>query len=110
MHSLSNFQFLTLNICISVVPLFFALFYPKVGTILGYAASISGFFMIYVVPVMAYMKMRKIEILHPELAAAIQQNEVQVVIPQKKNFPMQSPKSGDDIVEGSTGGGNDMDP
>ena len=48
--------------------------------------------------------MRKIEILHPELAEAIQQNEVQLVIPKRKVFPMQSPR-----VEGSTGG-EELDP
>jgi hypothetical protein len=68
---MSDFKYRGLNIGISVVPLCFALFYPKIGTILGYAASVSGFFMIYVIPVTTYMKMRKIEILHPELAAAI---------------------------------------
>ena len=31
-------------------------------SLLGISASISGFFMIYLVPVMAYMKMKKIEI------------------------------------------------
>jgi hypothetical protein len=87
----------------------FALFYPKIGTILGYAASISGFFMIYVIPVITYMKMKKIEILHPELAAAIQQNEVQVVIPRRTNFPMQSPKASE-LKTGSTGSSEEMDP
>jgi hypothetical protein len=57
-----------LNIGISVVPLIFALFYPKIGSILGYAASASGLFMIYIVPVVTYMKMRKVEIMFPELA------------------------------------------
>lgn len=49
-----------------------AIFYPKIGTILGYAGAASGFFMIYLIPVITYMKMRKIEILYPELASAIQ--------------------------------------
>lgn len=69
--NVSDYKFKMLNVCISIVPLCFALFYPKIGSILGYAASVSGFFMIYVVPVFAYLKMRKIEIQHPLLAAAI---------------------------------------
>ena len=59
---ISEYRFRVLNICISIVPLTFALFYPKIGSILGYAASVSGFLMIYVVPVVTYMKMRKVEI------------------------------------------------
>jgi sodium-coupled neutral amino acid transporter 9 len=90
-----DFQFKVLNLGISVVPLFFAIFYPKVGSVLSYAASISGFFMIYLVPVVAYMKMRKIEILHPLLAAALQENEVDLFIPARKTLPksfLDSPK------------------
>jgi len=64
-------KFKILNICISLVPLAFALFFPKIGSILGYAASVSGFLMIYVIPVITYMKMKKVEILNPLLAAAI---------------------------------------
>ena len=71
LDDLSTIKFRMLNLGISVVPLFFALFYPKIGTILGYAAAASGFFMIYVVPVVTYLKMRKLEIMHPELAAAL---------------------------------------
>jgi hypothetical protein len=76
-------KFRMLNICISIVPLSLCLFYPKIGSILGYAASISGFLMIYVVPVVTYMKMRKIEIQNPLLAAAMQENEVEVYLPNK---------------------------
>lgn len=71
-------QFKIVNIGISTVPLFFALFYPLIGNIIGIAASISGFFMIYVVPVLTYLKMRKIEIENPMLAAALQENEVTI--------------------------------
>jgi len=64
-------KFYAVNIGISTVPLFFALFYPLIGSIIGVAASISGFFMIYVVPVITYLKMKKIEIENPILAAAL---------------------------------------
>lgn len=68
---IGEFRFRLLNLGISVVPLIFALFYPKVGSILGYAAGASGFLMIYVVPVVTYMKMKKVEIMNPLLAAAL---------------------------------------
>ena len=61
-ETMPDLQFKIINITISLIPLIFALFYPNIGTVLSYAASISGFFMIYVVPVMAYMKLKKIEI------------------------------------------------
>lgn len=51
-----------MNIAISLVPLLFGILYPNIGVVLGKAASLSGFAMIYVVPVFAYMKMKKIEI------------------------------------------------
>lgn len=68
---ISEIQFRILNVCISIVPLMFALFFPLVGKILGYAASVSGFLMIYVIPVVAYMKMKRLEIMNPLLAAAL---------------------------------------
>ena len=81
-------KFKLLNIGISLVPLFFALFYPKIGTIIGIAASISAFFMVYLVPVLAYFKMKRLEIEHPLLANALQENEVKIVVPRTlpKNF------------------------
>jgi hypothetical protein len=81
LHDLKSWVYYSLNITISLIPLLFALFYPKIGSILSYTASVSGFFMIYVIPVTAYMKMRRLEITHPLLAAALQQNEVKIMIP-----------------------------
>lgn len=78
----SDFTFRTLSAVITLVPMGFALFYPKVGSVLGYAASLSGFLMIYVVPVLAYFKMKKVEIMNPMLAAALQENEVELYVPQ----------------------------
>lgn len=91
-------HFKAINLGISMVPLLFAIFYPNIGTVLSYASSVSGFFMIYLVPVMAYMKMKKLEILHPLLAAAIQENEVDLLVPSRRDtLPknlMSSPKMG----------------
>ena len=73
-----------LSLIITAIPLLFALFYPKVGSILGYAASVSGFFMIYVVPVFAYLKVEKLKITQPLLVAAMQENEVEIYVPSDK--------------------------
>jgi len=58
---------------------------------MGIFASISALFMIYVVPVLCYLKMRKLEIMYPTLAAAIQENEVEFLAPSpnfaRKNLP-----------------------
>ena len=95
---ISDKNFRIMNICISTVPLTFALFYPKIGSILGYTASLSGFLMIYVVPVLTYLKMKRIEIQHPLLAAALQENEIDLLIPDQNRYQE---------VEGSTSGGNE---
>lgn len=98
-NEIEDSKFRMLNLCISVVPLMMALFYPKVGSILGIAASLSGFLMIYVVPVLAYMKMKKLEISNPLLAAALQENEVEVFVPNRNILP----KSFNLDTDGSTG-------
>ena len=51
-------KFFYLNATISIFPLLFALFYPNIGTILGLVGSISGFLMIYTIPVFTYLKMK----------------------------------------------------
>jgi hypothetical protein len=78
----SDFTFRGLSAVITSIPLSFCLFYPKVGSILGYAASLSGFLCIYVVPVLAYFKMKKVEIMNPLLAAALQENEIVLYTPK----------------------------
>lgn len=88
LDNMNQNTFKLMNVGISLVPLAFCLFYPNIGSVLGYAGALSGFFMIYLIPVMAYMKMRKLEIQFPQLAAALQENEVTcVIVPSKKNFP-----------------------
>ena len=74
-------QFRLINVSISLVSLFFGVFYPKPGSILGYAGAVSGFLMIYLIPVITYLKMKKVEIENPLLAAAIQENEVKLIFP-----------------------------
>ena len=51
-----------INFGISFFPLLFALFYPNVGIILSYAGAVSGFAIIYILPVTTYMKWRKTQI------------------------------------------------
>lgn len=60
-----------LNFGITFVPLLFALFYANVGTVLGYCGAISGFPIIYVLPVTVYLKRMKTQIENPLLAEAL---------------------------------------
>lgn len=41
--------------------------------------------MIYIIPVTTYLKMRKLQIMYPMLAAAIEENEVKFVAPSPMN-------------------------
>jgi hypothetical protein len=58
---------------IDTIPLFFAIVYPKVGSILSVVGAISGLFIIYIIPVMCYLKKEKMEITNPVLAAGIRE-------------------------------------
>ena len=73
------------NVGISLVSLSLGVFYPKPGTILGVAGATSGFLMIYLIHVITYLKMKKVEIENPLLAAAIQENEIRMVVPGKSH-------------------------
>jgi solute carrier family 38 (sodium-coupled neutral amino acid transporter), member 9 len=45
-----------LNVLLILIPLLFALFYPAIGSVLAYVSAISGFLIIYALPVLAYLK------------------------------------------------------
>lgn len=66
---------LILNLSITFVPLMFALFYPNIGTVLSYISALSGFLIIYIYPVLVYLKHMRTQIENPLLAEAIQNNE-----------------------------------
>lgn len=55
-----------------------AIVYPKVGSILSYVGAFAGFIIIYLIPVLTYLKMLKTEYENPVLAKAIQNNEFTV--------------------------------
>lgn len=85
-EELPQSKFLMLNVGINIPPLLINIFIPQqVGMVLGLLSSISGFLMIYVVPVMAYIKMRKLQIEFPMLAAAVRENELILFDPDQNN-------------------------
>lgn len=71
LEELPQSYFFYINASISLIPLGFQLFYPRIGTIMSLFSSFSALFMIYIIPVTTYFKMRKLEIMYPTLAAAI---------------------------------------
>jgi hypothetical protein len=58
---------------------------------------VAGFLTINVVPVVAYFKMKKLEITNPLLAAAIQENEVEMYAPKAKHYLL--PKNIDNLTK-----------
>jgi sodium-coupled neutral amino acid transporter 9 len=65
---------ITLNITIIAIPVLFTLFYPHIGTILGYVGAFTGFAIMYLLPVMVHLKRMKTRITNPLLAEAIDMN------------------------------------
>lgn len=63
-----------LNITIITIPLLFTLFYPHIGTILGYVGAFTGFAIMYLLPVMVHLKRMKTRITNPLLAEALDMN------------------------------------
>ena len=81
-----------INFGISFFPLLFALFYPNVGIILSYAGAVSGFAIIYILPVTTYMKWRRTQIQNPLLAEALKMNEYNVAPKEEYEGAPLSPK------------------
>jgi len=65
---------IALNVVIITIPLLFTLFYPNIGTILGYVGAITGYLIMYILPVMVHLKRMKTRIENPLLAEAIDMN------------------------------------
>jgi solute carrier family 38 (sodium-coupled neutral amino acid transporter), member 9 len=53
---------IVLNVILAAIPLLFALFYPNIGTLLSYVGSVSGFMLIYLLPVLVHLKQMKLRI------------------------------------------------
>jgi len=79
-REVSNLIEFIFNVSLTLIPLCFALFYPNVGTILTYASAFGGYFVIYVFPVLVYLKQYRTKILHPLLFEALKTNEFDLKI------------------------------
>ena len=65
----------SINIGINLFPLICALYIPHIGTLLGVVGTISGYLVIYVLPVFVYLKHMRTQITNPLLAEALVLNE-----------------------------------
>jgi hypothetical protein len=64
-------KFFTINLIFLTLPCGVAIFYPKVASVLGLIGSIAGLFIVYILPVITYLKKVKTECEFPILAKAI---------------------------------------
>jgi len=60
------------------IPLVFAIIYPNVGSILSWTGSIAGLVIIYILPVIIYLKMLKTKLKNPLFAKALDENFVKL--------------------------------
>ena len=65
-------EFIILTISTLAIPTVVSIVYPKVASVLGFIGAIAGLIIVYVLPVVTYLKMVKTECEHPLLAKAIQ--------------------------------------
>lgn len=66
--------FVVVNFGNHFIPTMITIFYPKVGSILGQIGSIAGLFIVYILPVITYLKKYRTELEHPLLAKAISED------------------------------------
>jgi hypothetical protein len=71
---LTDKAFRIITVSILIIPLLVTIFFPKVGSILGLIGSFAGLIIVYILPVITYLKKLKTECEHPVLAKAIEQN------------------------------------
>lgn len=81
-----------MNITIITIPMLFTLFYPHIGTILGYVGAFTGFAIMYLLPVMVHLKRMKTRITNPLLAEALDMNAFLLSTMQNNDGLPTSPK------------------
>ena len=66
---------LTITLGINVFPLICALYIPHIGTLLAGVSTVSGYLIIYILPVFVHLKHMRTKITNPLLAEALVMNE-----------------------------------
>ena len=60
------------------IPTIISIVLPQVATILGYIGSVAGLVIVYILPVITYLKKLKTELENPLLAKALDKNMYKV--------------------------------
>jgi hypothetical protein len=63
-----------LNVFILIPPGLLAVLYPEVGILAGMLGSLGGLLCIYIMPTVTFLAQKKTEINHPQLVAALREN------------------------------------
>lgn len=66
--------FIAVTIGLLTIPTLVCMFYPQIASILGIIGSVAGLFIVYILPVITYLKKIKTECENPILAKAIEKN------------------------------------
>ena len=77
---------LTITLLINVFPFCCAIWIPNIGTLLASVSTLSGYLVIYILPVFVYLKHQRTQIMNPLLAEALVMNEFKT-----KTFDDKSP-------------------
>jgi len=83
-----------LNMIVSLFPLMFAMFWPAIGSIIAFSGAFAGFLIIYLLPVLVFLKKKYIRITNPLLAEAIDQNKFRVIVSNELIASEDEPRSG----------------
>ena len=67
-----------LNIIFTAIALLFALFYTNILTILSFVGAVTGFALIYVLPILVHMKKMKLSITNQLLTEAILRKKFEI--------------------------------
>ena len=63
-----------LNFGILILPLFLAIFVPKIGPLAAVLGSLGGFLCIYGLPTITFISQKYMEVKHPALMEALRKN------------------------------------
>ena len=74
-----------LTLSLNIFPLICALYVPNIGTLLSVVSTISGYLVIYILPVFVHLKHMRTKITNPLLAEALVMNEYKIKIEDDKS-------------------------
>jgi hypothetical protein len=88
---IDGIRFKILNIVLLLPPLALSMFYPQIGSVLGYMGSCCALLMMYILPISVHLTRIKLSILQPDILQAVDDKRI-ICIPEylKSNGTQQS--------------------